>query len=121
MPTHSASPEGSAPLRTCVGCRRREDQELLVRLVLDPDTETRSVTPDPRRRLPGRGAWLHPQVDCLQTAVRRRAFHRAFRGPVDVESLPGLFEQAMLRTAAAPAGGSDAPVLKTDNESGSEI
>jgi len=37
------------------------------------------VTPDPRRRLPGRGAWLHPDPGCLDTAERRRAFGRALR------------------------------------------
>jgi predicted RNA-binding protein YlxR (DUF448 family) len=37
------------------------------------------LTPDPRRRLPGRGAWLHPTGDCLDQALRRRAFGRAFR------------------------------------------
>ncbi|HEX3788217.1 MAG TPA: YlxR family protein [Pseudonocardiaceae bacterium] len=44
------------------------------------------VVPDPRRRLPGRGAWLHPSPDCLRAAERRRAFPRALRvpGPLDV-------------------------------------
>jgi hypothetical protein len=35
--------------------------------------------PDPRHRLPGRGAWVHPAPDCLETAVRRKAFGRALR------------------------------------------
>ncbi|MFD2422616.1 YlxR family protein [Amycolatopsis pigmentata] len=40
---------------------------------------------DERRRLPGRGAWLHPVPDCLAKAERRRAFTRALRvpGPLD--------------------------------------
>ncbi|GAA2160208.1 hypothetical protein GCM10009845_07920 [Pedococcus bigeumensis] len=37
------------------------------------------LSPDPRRRLPGRGAWLHPTGDCLEQALRRRAFGRALR------------------------------------------
>jgi predicted RNA-binding protein YlxR (DUF448 family) len=37
------------------------------------------VVPDPERRLPGRGASLHPVVSCLDLAVRRRAFGRALR------------------------------------------
>ncbi|MFD9896465.1 YlxR family protein [Amycolatopsis sp. NPDC059027] len=36
---------------------------------------------DERRRLPGRGAWLHPGPDCLAKAERRRAFPRALRDP----------------------------------------
>ncbi|WP_245900413.1 YlxR family protein [Prauserella shujinwangii] len=34
---------------------------------------------DERRRLPGRGAWLHPDPGCLTKAERRRAFPRALR------------------------------------------
>jgi uncharacterized protein len=40
-----------------------------------------AVVPDPRRRLPGRGAWLHPVPECLDRAERRSAFPRAFRAP----------------------------------------
>jgi predicted RNA-binding protein YlxR (DUF448 family) len=38
-----------------------------------------AVVPDPARRLPGRGAHLHPTPACLDLALRRRAFPRAFR------------------------------------------
>jgi predicted RNA-binding protein YlxR (DUF448 family) len=48
-----------------------------------------SVVPDPRGRLPGRGASLHPDLACLELAERRRAFSRAFRhaGPLEVSML----------------------------------
>jgi uncharacterized protein len=42
------------------------------------------AVPDPYRRLPGRGAYLHPVRRCLDAAVRRQAFGRAFRRPVAV-------------------------------------
>jgi len=47
------------------------------------------VTPDVARRAPGRGAHLHPDPLCLDLAVRRRAFPRAFRlpGPLDTGPL----------------------------------
>ena len=102
--------QAHTPVRTCIGCRRREDHTKLVRLALEEVAGSRSVRPDWRRRMPGRGAWLHPDSACLQAAVRRGAFARAFRSAVDVTSLAGLL-----------ASGPDAPVLKTDNESGSEI
>ncbi|WP_425271268.1 YlxR family protein [Mycobacterium gastri] len=38
-----------------------------------------AVIVDSNRRLPGRGAWLHPEPRCLQQAIRRRAFTRALR------------------------------------------
>jgi hypothetical protein len=54
-----------------------------------------AVVPDPRRRLAGRGAWLHRSVDCLRLAERRKAFPRALRagGPLAVEELAGYLEQ----------------------------
>ncbi|GAA4814195.1 hypothetical protein GCM10023200_59860 [Actinomycetospora chlora] len=50
------------------------------------------VDPDPRHRLPGRGAWLHPDPDCLHRAERRSAFPRALRvpGPLDTGALRAL-------------------------------
>jgi uncharacterized protein len=102
--------QAHTPVRTCVGCRGKDDHTKLVRLVLDGTADVPSVVPDWRRRMPGRGAWLHPDTACLQTALKKGAFNRAFRGRVDATGLAGLF--------AAPP---DAPAVKTDNESGSEI
>jgi predicted RNA-binding protein YlxR (DUF448 family) len=47
------------------------------------------VVPDPHHRLAGRGAWLHPDPECLDLAERRRAFPRALRrvGPLDLTEL----------------------------------
>jgi predicted RNA-binding protein YlxR (DUF448 family) len=49
------------------------------------ETDAVLVVPDPRRRAPGRGAWLHRDLGCVELAQRRRAFGRALRvpGPVD--------------------------------------
>ncbi|WP_342743369.1 YlxR family protein [Mycobacterium rhizamassiliense] len=38
-----------------------------------------AVIVDPASSLPGRGAWLHPELQCAQQAVRRRAFTKALR------------------------------------------
>jgi len=53
------------------------------------------VVPDPRTRLPGRGAWLHPDPECLDQAVRRRAVARALRvqAPVDLSAVASHLEQ----------------------------
>ena len=69
-------------MRTCIGCRVRSAKSDLLRVV----AAGTALVPDPRGRLPGRGAHLHPTPDCLALAERRRAFGRALRlsGPVDV-------------------------------------
>ncbi|MFD3545134.1 YlxR family protein [Streptomyces sp. NPDC058655] len=65
----------ACPERTCVGCRERAAKNDLLRIVAVGD----ECVPDPRGTLPGRGAYVHPAVVCLDQAVRRRAFPRALR------------------------------------------
>ncbi|AJC55655.1 hypothetical protein GZL_03069 [Streptomyces sp. 769] len=50
--------------------------------------------PDPRGTLPGRGAYVHRTLVCLDLAVRRRAFPRAYRGrgPFDTAELRRFIE-----------------------------
>ncbi|MBX6356296.1 MAG: YlxR family protein [Micromonosporaceae bacterium] len=73
------------PVRTCVGCRKRAPATELLRVVAvgdgaGPAGEARArVVPDPARRLPGRGAHVHPDPGCFGLAERRRAFGRALR------------------------------------------
>ncbi|WP_228803829.1 YlxR family protein [Nocardia higoensis] len=96
---HRTSPRRSAPVRTCIGCRKRESAVELLRIVArDRDAGDGSrivvVVPDPRRRLPGRGAWVHPLSACSIAAVRRRAFGRALRvsGHLDISALEQYLE-----------------------------
>ncbi|MGZ3143060.1 YlxR family protein [Lentzea chajnantorensis] len=65
-----------------------------------------SVVPDVRRRLPGRGAWLHFDLECLRNAERRRAFSRAFKvqGALDVASLREHVEQHGNLASGQPQG-----------------
>ncbi|MGO1192648.1 MAG: YlxR family protein [Nesterenkonia sp.] len=75
------------PVRTCIGCRRRAEQNSVVRFALDNSQHPPRVLVDADRREPGRGAWLHVQSECFETALKRRAFHRAFRQQVDTAHL----------------------------------
>ncbi len=68
------------PVRTCVGCRKRELAAGLLRVVaISSGNDSYAVTVDSKGNLPGRGAWLHPVPQCLHQALRRRAFIRALR------------------------------------------
>ena len=75
--------------RTCIGCRKRSSPADLLRMTVSGGPGKQMVLPDPDRRAPGRGAHLHPVAECLDLAVRRKAFPRAFRvpGPLDVTGL----------------------------------
>ena len=66
-------------VRTCVGCRQRAAKSELLRVVASDRGSGREVLPDPAGRAPGRGAHLHPTPECLELALRRRAFPRALK------------------------------------------
>jgi predicted RNA-binding protein YlxR (DUF448 family) len=55
---------------------------------------------DLRRSLPGRGAWLHPDLGCLSKAERKRAFVKSLRAPgeLDTGRLRGQLEALVHRT-----------------------
>jgi predicted RNA-binding protein YlxR (DUF448 family) len=69
------------PLRRCIVTREQGERARMLRFVLGPD---RVVVPDIAARLPGRGMWLSPRADVIETARAKGAFARAARGPVSV-------------------------------------
>ena len=77
-----------SPERTCVGCRKRGQQDVLMRVVAQVGGLVVG------RNLPGRGAWLHPNLACLELAERRSAFGRALRasGPLDAAGIRSHLE-----------------------------
>ncbi|MFV0459358.1 MAG: YlxR family protein [Actinomycetales bacterium] len=83
------------PQRTCVGCRERGDRSRLLRVVAGDASPTGvQILPDPSARAAGRGAWLHPESECLRLATRRRAFGRALRvqGAVEADAVTAYLE-----------------------------
>ena len=86
MGSGGAAPERATPVRTCVGCRTaRPVADGLVRVAVGPDG-----TPQFGRTLPGRGAWLCANPDCLELALRKRTLARALRCDVDAEAAVNL-------------------------------
>ena len=95
-------------VRTCIGCRQTAPAAELLRVVVArtssgaagdheavSDPVAALVVPDPDRSAPGRGAWMHPSVECAQLALRRRAYGRALRvpGPVDPSAVLDWLER----------------------------
>jgi len=83
-----------------VGCRQRAAKTELLRVVAIED----ECVPDHRGTLPGRGAYIHPALVCLDQAVRRRAFTRALRAPgaLDTKALRQYVEQTTVAEQATP-------------------
>ncbi|WP_328857749.1 YlxR family protein [Williamsia herbipolensis] len=71
----------TGPVRTCIGCRTRAAAADLVRVVAAVEQGAPIVTIDRTSTMPGRGAWLHHNPDCVRAAVRRKAFGPALRVP----------------------------------------
>jgi len=79
------------PIRTCVGCGERVPQCQLTRFVLSGT----ALVIDARRRLSGRGAWLHRLPDCWNAFAQRR-------GPVrSLRATPSRATREALRDALA--------------------
>ncbi|MDQ6658944.1 MAG: YlxR family protein [Actinomycetota bacterium] len=101
----------SGSWRTCVGCREKGRPDVLLRVVANPTGDVEGsardvvmVVPDPKRRTPGRGAWIHPDSECLQMAQRRRAFARALRvrtGAIDTQQLQSYLSDQAANTESA--------------------
>lgn len=72
-------------VRTCLGCRQRATASILLRCV----AQDGEVVPDASGTLPGRGAWVHPTLECVDSTIRRRAFGRALKAanPLDTRKL----------------------------------
>jgi predicted RNA-binding protein YlxR (DUF448 family) len=73
------------PVRTCVGCRARSSRSSLLRVVCIDSV----LVLDERAVMPGRGAWVHETPECMDAAIRRRAFVRALRvsGTLDTQTI----------------------------------
>src|SRR5699024_8327190 len=81
------------PVRSCIGGRTRAKTNELVRMAYEIAGESRSLVIDDRSVLPGRGAWVHHDPECLSKALQRRALPRAFRNQDETEKLAEALAQ----------------------------
>ncbi len=97
-PSGRKAPREAGPssrgMRSCIGCRARHERGDLVRLVCSPEGE---VVVDRYLKAPGRGAHLCYDLECLELAIKRRAFRRAFKRNV----LPVVAERIASSVLAA--------------------
>ncbi|ALA67230.1 YlxR family protein [Corynebacterium lactis] len=78
-----------ARTRTCIATRQRCSESNLLRVVASAEEDgITAIVPDPRRRMPGRGAWITPTSAAWETAHKRRAFGRALKVSTPVDATP---------------------------------
>ena len=74
--------ERLGPVRTCIGCRMRREQNRMTRFV--PGADGRPIA---SRTAPGRGAWICTEsTSCRETAEKKRAFDRAWKTRTTMKS-----------------------------------
>ncbi|WP_314925358.1 YlxR family protein [Rothia mucilaginosa] len=86
-------------VRTCIGCRARDEQRNLLRIARTPVTsateqaDTPPYQPDVAGTMPGRGAWIHPSEKCVAALQKKNGLARAFKKAVPAAQLQACCEQ----------------------------
>lgn len=75
------------PMRMCLGCQEMKPKKELIRIVRTPEN---SIEIDPTGKRSGRGAYICPQVICLDKAVKGKRLEKAFQQAVSPEIISSL-------------------------------
>ena len=67
------------PLRMCIGCQEMKPKRELTRVVRTPQD---TVEIDPTGKKSGRGAYICPDAECLQKAVKGKRLERSLECPI---------------------------------------
>ena len=71
------------PQRTCSACRVKTDKQNLIRIVKSP--EGKPVI-DISKKLPGRGVYICPDIECIELAKKSGSLSRALKTKIDDEN-----------------------------------
>lgn len=75
------------PMRMCTGCGEMKPKRELIRVVKSPEGE---IAIDKTGRLPGRGAYVCPDLECLKKARKTRRLERVFSSAIPEEVYDAL-------------------------------
>ena len=78
------------PQRTCMGCHAKKDKRELVRIVRSPEGE---ISVDMTGKKPGRGAYICPDLECLNKVVKSKRLERSLETAISQEIYEMLKEQ----------------------------
>lgn len=85
------------PQRMCVGCREMKPKKELMRVVKSAQGV---ISLDPGGKMPGRGAYLCTNAECLKKARKQRSLSRALETAIE----DGIYEMLQERLEALCAG-----------------
>ncbi len=72
----------SQPMRVCVGCEELKNKKELIRVVLSPEGE---ISIDRKGKAPGRGAYICPDINCLEAAYKAKRLEKSLKHSVSSE------------------------------------
>ena len=68
------------PQRTCIGCNTQKDKKDLIRIVKNKEGE---ISLDKTGKLPGRGAYICDNSECLEKAIKMKRLEKSFEMKID--------------------------------------
>ena len=78
------------PQRTCMACQEKKDKRELVRIVRSPEGE---ISVDVTGKKPGRGAYICPNLECLNRVIKSKRLERSLETTISQEIYESLKEQ----------------------------
>ena len=78
------------PQRTCMACQEKKDKRDLVRIVRSPEGE---ISVDLTGKKPGRGAYICPNLECLNRVIKSKRLERSLETAISQEIYESLKEQ----------------------------
>ena len=78
------------PLRKCTGCQEMKNKRELIRIVKNDDGE---IFIDLTGKKAGRGAYVCPNIECLEKAHKSKGLERSFKSPISHDIYDKLREE----------------------------
>ncbi len=75
------------PQRMCVGCREMKNKKELIRIVRTPDE---TILIDPTGKKSGRGAYICPNAECFNLAVKGKRIAKALEREIPDDIIAAL-------------------------------
>lgn len=70
------------PQRTCMGCNTKKDKKELIRIVRNNQGQ---INIDKTGKMPGRGAYLCDNSECLEKVIKTKRLERVFETQIENE------------------------------------